>query len=316
MIVHPSPPTDVPSLVEAYREVLGTFIGTCDGLRAAEWELPTACPGWTPREHLAHVVHIEDYLAGSEHPVSGWSGDDASLEVSVGSPEHVRNHFGVWIEEGIRARADRAPGELVAELRGLVDLRVAQMYDPDLALDTPVRSAMGEEQDFGTLVRLRISDVWAHGQDIRAAVGRPGALDSPGASIFTAHVLSAVPRVVARRVAPEPGTVVIVESTGPVTGRAGVRIGTDAQGEPVAHELFTGQAEEAEAAASGEGSADAAASADTAAPAADAVTTIALSTHELTRRAAGRQTTEDTAYHVIGDEDLARRVLDALTLTP
>ena len=41
-----------------------------------------------------------------------------------------------------------------------------------------------------------------------------------------------------------------------------------------------------------------------------------LSTHELTRRAAGRQSAEETAYQVQGDEDLASRVLDALDVTP
>lgn len=307
MVVHPPPPADVPSLIEAYREVLGAFVDTCDGLRAAEWDLPTACTGWTARDHLAHIVHIEDHLTGGEHPASGWSGADAGRPtIEVGRPEHVRNDFGVWVEEGVRARADRSPDELLAELRGLIEVRVAQMYDPDLELDTPVRSVRGEQAEFGQLVELRLSDVWVHTQDLRTALDRPGALDSPGAAVFTAAVLAAVPRVVARRVSPPVGTVVIVESTGPVTGRGGVRITTDADGEPVAHELFTGHVEEHE-----EGEAGSAEDQPE-----EAVTTIALSTHELTRRAAGRQSTEDTAYQVHGDEDLARRVLDALVLTP
>ena len=81
---------------------------------------------------------------------------------------------------------------------------------------------------------------------------------------------------------------------------------TDAEGNSVAHELFTGHVEEHE-----EGDAPAAEDQPE-----ESVTTISLSTHELTRRAAGRQSTEDTAYQVHGDEDLARRVLDALVLTP
>lgn len=304
MVVHPSPPADVPSLVEAYREVLGTFLSTCDGLRAAEWELPTACPGWTPREHVAHVLHLEDHLSGGEHPVSGWSSveRDDDLSIEVGDPEHVRNDFGVWTEEGVRARGHLSPEELLTELRGVVDLRIAQLYDPDLELDTPVRSVMGEQAPLGELLELRLCDVWLHGQDIRAAVDRPGALDSPGAAVFTARVLGSLARVVERRVQPEPGTVVILESTGPVTGRAGVRMATDGEGHPVAHELFSGHAEDEDASVED--------------PAQDQVTTIALSTHELTRRAAGRQTTQDTAYQVNGDDALAQAVLDALTLTP
>ncbi|QFG69681.1 maleylpyruvate isomerase family mycothiol-dependent enzyme [Ornithinimicrobium pratense] len=308
MVVHPSPPADVPSLIEAYRTVLGGFVDTCDGLRPAEWDLPTACAGWTARDHLAHVVHIEDQLTGGEHPISGWADGSRSEqeEIEVGRPEHVRNSFGVWIEEGVRARAEHSPEDLLAELRGLIDVRVAQMYDPDLELDTSVRSVQGDQMPFGKLTVLRLCDVWVHTQDIRGVVDRPGLLDSPGAVVFTAAVLGALPDVVARRIDPPAGTVVILESTGPVTGRGGVRITTDTDGEQVAHELFTGHVEEHE-----EGDAPAAEDQPE-----ESVTTISLSTHELTRRAAGRQSTQETAYHVHGDEDLARQVLDALVLTP
>ena len=103
MVVHPSPPADVPSLIEAYREVLGGFVDTCDGLREAEWDLPIACAGWTARDHLAHVVHVEDQLTGSEHPLTGWADGPGREQapIEVGSPEHVRHDFGVWVEEGL-----------------------------------------------------------------------------------------------------------------------------------------------------------------------------------------------------------------------
>ncbi|WP_431473164.1 maleylpyruvate isomerase N-terminal domain-containing protein [Ornithinimicrobium sp. W1665] len=108
MPVHPAPPVDVSGLVEAYRQTLSSFCDVADSLREQEWDLPTACPGWTARDHLAHVVHVEDYLSGSEHPGAGWSGvgDDP---VRVGEPEHVRNSLGAWVEEGVRARRDQDP---------------------------------------------------------------------------------------------------------------------------------------------------------------------------------------------------------------
>lgn len=301
MVVHPLPPADVPSFIEAYREVLGTFVGTCDGLREAEWELPTSCPGWTVKDHVAHVVHVESVLAGLAHPAEGHTDD---LEIRVGSPEHVRHSFGAWMEEGVRAREDLTGPELVQALREVAEIRLAALYDPDLEMDTPVPSVRGRQDPFGEVIALRVADIWVHGQDIRAVVDRPGALDSPGAAVFTSYVLSTVPDIVlGLEPVPAPGTVVILESTGPVTGRAGVRIGTDAEGAPCAHELFTGHT-----------------SAEDDSPdvdeSPDAVTTIMLSTHELTRRAAGRQTAEETAYQVQGDEDLASRVLDALDVTP
>lgn len=303
MPVHPAPPVDVTGLIEAYRQTLSSFCDVADSLREQEWDLPTACPGWTARDHLAHVVHVEDYLSGSEHPGAGWSGVDDD-PVRVGEPEHVRNSFGVWIEEGVRARREKDPRALVAELRGLVDVRAASMYDPDLELDTLVRSVRGRQATFEDLTRRRLIDVWVHEQDLRDALDRPGSLDSPGASQLVASVLDALPAVVLDRVRPEPGTVVILECTGPVTARGGVRIGTDADGEPVAHELFTGHT----------GAEDDVPSVDD--ESADRTTSIALSTHALGRRAAGRCPSEGTAYHVVGDEELARAVLDAIAVTP
>lgn len=310
MAVNPSPPSDLPSLVEAYRAVVTSFADVADGLRESDWDLPTACPGWTPRDHLAHVVHVEDYLSGSEHPVAGWADTLASAAVdtapiSVGAPEHVRHDLGAWLEEGVRARRRRDPRELTSELRGLMEIRSASMYDADLDLDTPVRAPMGEQMPFGELTRLRLMDIWLHEQDLREALSRPGSLDSAGASQWTDHVLGALTQVVLERVRPEPGTVVILESTGPVTGRAGVRVSTetDEEGRPVGHELFTGHADDGDQRTPEEVDAE-------------ETTIIQLSTEELGRRAAGRRSTEETAYQVSGDEDLARRVLDAYVLTP
>ena len=129
-------------------------------------------------------------------------------------------------------------------------------------------------------------------------------LDSAGASQWTEHVLDALGRIVLEEVGPDPGTVVILESTGPVTGRAGIRVTEpDEEGNPQGHELFSGQAEEGDQRTQAEIDAE-------------ATTTIQLSTHALALRAAGRRPTGETAYHVVGDEDLARRVLDAYVLTP
>ncbi|MDO5740522.1 MAG: maleylpyruvate isomerase family mycothiol-dependent enzyme [Ornithinimicrobium sp.] len=317
MPVHPAPPTDIPSLIEAYRAVVTSFAGVADGLRDTDWEQPTTCPGWSAHDHLAHVVHLEDILSGSDHPVTGWSeqaaGHRHSRAVKVGSPQHVRNDFGVWIEEGVQARRDRSPGELIAELRGLMEVRSASMYDPDLTAQTLVPSVMGEQATFEELLRLRLADIWVHEQDLRELVGRPGSLDSAGASQWTTYIMDALDRVVVRRVKAEPGTVVILETTGPVVARAGVRVGVDEADQPIGRALFSGHTE-APSETGGDSDSHGASSAPEAHP--EHITTISLSTDALTRRAAGRRSTADTAYQVVGDEDLARRVLDAYVITP
>lgn len=306
MVVHPPPPADAPALIEAYRQTLDSFISTCDGLRADDWGLDTACPGWRIRDHLAHIVHLEDHLSrqGAEEPADeGGHDSDETAGIAPGRPAHVRHEFGAWLEQGVRRLADRDPVELVAELRGLADLRTAQVYGPDVDLETPLPGIRGAVTPLGRLLQLRMLDIWVHEQDIREAVGRPGALDAPGASQFTEYVLDHLPELAAEHLDPtltgEAGApvTVILESTGPVTGRAGVRLGTDADGGRTVHTLFTGHSESEE---SDEGT----------------TTMIALSTHELARRAAGRRSTDDTAYQVTGDEELARVLLDALVVVP
>lgn len=306
MPVHPAAPADVTELAAAYRQTLTSFADLADGLREEDWARPTSCPGWSARDVLAHVVHIEDYLTGSEHPIRGAASAAAAPAAPDASvPPHVRNSFGAWNEEGVRARDHLTPAELVAELRGLLEVRSASMYDVELTLDTPVRSVRDRRASFGEVTRRRLVDVWVHEQDLREVVDRPGSLDSPGASQFVDLVMASLGPVVLSRLDLPPGTVVILESTGPVGARGGIRTGVDADGAPISHELFTGHP--------GEDTVDE----DGAATGGDEqVTTIALSTHALTRRAAGRTPTEQTAYHVVGDEDLARRVLDALALTP
>lgn len=301
-LVHPAPPADVTELVAAYRQTVTSFADVADGLTDQEWARPTSCAGWTAHDHLAHVVHVEDYLVTGRHP--GGPPGATTEPVEPGRPDHVHSPFTAWMEEGVRARDGVAPDELVSQLRELVEIRSAGMYDAELTLDTPVHGTLGRDTTFGRLTRLRIQDVWVHEQDLREVVDRPGSLDSPGASQFLDSIMRMLPRRVLEQVAPDPGTVVILESTGPVTARAGVRIGLDAAGEVVAHDLFTGRtaADDEDPSVDDES--------------ADRTTTISMSTHSLTRRAAGRVSTEDTAFHVVGDEDLARRVLDALVVTP
>lgn len=71
--MHPAGPADVPSLVEAYRHTLSSFADPADTVREQEWDRATCCPGWSARDHLAHVVHVEVKV-----PVAGW--DSHGLE--------------------------------------------------------------------------------------------------------------------------------------------------------------------------------------------------------------------------------------------
>lgn len=291
MPIHPSPPTDLHGKANALVHGLQAVIDLGHASSPADLDLATSCPGWSVRDVLAHVADIEAYLDGADH-----------VEVDLPDRGHLRHSLGEWIEHGVQRRRGRTGEELVEELQTLLHNRQSSLANPELTLDTEVRGLRGRPTSLGTLLDRRLVDIWVHEQDIREALAHPGNLDTAGAASFVAVIVDSFPEIVASRVQPEIGTTIILESTGPVTARAGVRIIADDEGAPSAHPLFTGEVDPAH-----DESLD---------HSEEERVSIAMSTDALTRRSAGRRSVEDTSYRVVGDEALAERVVAALAITP
>lgn len=79
-------------------------------------------------------------------------------------------------------------------------------------------------------MRNRAFDVWVHEQDLRAALGRPGNLDSPGAHITRDVLLSALPKVVAKDAGAPPNSAVVFDIHGPIEFLRTVRVDADGHG--------------------------------------------------------------------------------------
>src|SRR6478609_3351267 len=199
-------------------------------------------------------------------------------------------------EQDVESRRAVSGREVVAELAEFHPERMASLRTADTELDTVVGGFFGPEATFGLQLRRRIIDLWCHEQDIRVALDRPGNLDSAAAAVFTAEILEALPRVAARVAGIEPGHAVVLDVTGPVQARGGVRISTGEDGRPFGETLFSGQGR-----LEGDEQLD--------------VTSIQLTTDALTRRAAGRREVDDLRFTVHGDDAIARRVLESLVLT-
>lgn len=289
MPIHPAAPDDLPGLVEAFRQTVQAVVDLGHGCRPDDFARPTPCPGWTALDHFAHVAAVEAYLDGAPNP-----------DVELPERGHLHHEFAEWMERGVQARRGTTGADVVAELETLLHNRLSSLANPDLTVDTEVRAPIDTTLPLGKLLRLRLMDIWTHEQDLREVLDRPGDLDAVGASVFLETLDRSFPALMAKRLDLPEGTAVILDCTGPVTARIGVRMSRDADGRPWAHALFSGDAE---------------AESDTP-PVEGPTTTIVLSTDSLTRRAAGRRTTVDTAYQAVGDEDLAARVLDALVITP
>lgn len=280
MPMHPPAPSDLQGLIEAWRQTIDAVIDLGIGLRAEDFDRETTRPGHTIRDVITQVVAREAELAG-----------DAAAD-----------------------RSGRAGAGLITELREVNDRRLAQLYAavpttemvaPGMPVDDEREAALAE--DVATVasavheLRTRCCEVWIAEQDIREAIGRPGNLDTPAAAVFLEYVemsfAEKVTWVAGERELPV-GTAIIVESTGPLVGRMGVWMSEGNEGR-TAVRMFQGDLEH---------------SGVTDVIPMPAITSIALSTEELTRRVAGRRAVADTRYTVRGDEDLAAHVLDAMVV--
>ncbi|WP_188836950.1 maleylpyruvate isomerase family mycothiol-dependent enzyme [Flexivirga endophytica] len=295
MPTQPLPPEGLDEMVTAYAGTTQAVLELGMTCRPDDFDLPTQCPGWTVKDQISHV-------AGVEAPLAGGPEDDADV------PDHpwIRHDTGRFMERAVQTRRPRTGHEVVQELAHVLPRRVRALRDPELTLDSPMPALVGGTGTIGAQLPRRIIDIWCHEQDLREALDRPGNLDSAAAAAFVTAVLNAFPRRAARA-GLEPGTSVIIECTGPVLAREGVRITRTSDGSLQAEALFSGQAHVDE-------TDDSTGEIIVVPP--GSMTTIRLTTEALTRRGAGRVPTADLRYAVEGDEDIAARVLDVLAITP
>jgi len=281
MSLHPAAPEDLPALTAAYVQTIQSISDLGHSLRPGDVERETQCPGWTVLDQFAHVVSLEAWVQGEEPP-----------ELDAGAPEE-RPGIGGIVDRFLASRRDRSLEELLEELDDLATNRVQHLEAETTSPEDPATGPFGATTLRG-LMENRLFDLWVHEQDIREAIGRPGNLDGPAAAHTVRLLFAALPRIVARTAQVPDGHAVILDLSGPVVGRAGARV-EERDGKPHGIPLFTGDTEQHP----------------------DVVTTtITMSTQAATRRAAGRVSTQDTHVTVTGDEDIARRVLDALVIAP
>ena len=283
MALHPAPPTDVRGLIDAWRHTVQAVIDLGHSCHQADFERPTACPGWTVKDQISHIVGTELWVGTGEVP-----------QVQVPRYGHVRHEMGAFLEKAVEVRRARVGEVVVAELAQVFAMRITQYDRPGLSLDSPQLSPLGN-RTLREVLTNRIMDVWCHEQDIRAALNRPGHLDSGAAAVFMSELWGKVPDLLVHADIPDEHAV-IFDSTGPVAGRVGARIVHDEHGSPSAVPLFSGHGHTVHAG--------------------EHTTTITLTTEAMTRRAAGRGDTDSIHYTVHGDPAIARRAMDALSFTP
>ena len=285
MSLDPAAPQSLPDLVDAFEQTARAVIDLGRGCGEDDLARPTDCPGWTVHDQLAHVVGVEAWLEGHKDP-----------RVQLPQYDHIRSDLGKRIEYAVEVRRGHTGAEVIAELEDVLAQRLSTLRDPALTAASIIPGPFGPDQA-AMVVAMRTFDVWTHEQDIRASLGRPGNLGSAAATVFISLAVTQLPKLIAKGAALESGHEVVVDVIGSgagVAARAGVRVVMDEQGRPRGHAMTDGELQQRTS---------------------DSTTTISLSTEAFTRRAAGRRSVSDTAYSVVGDDVVARSVLEALVVT-
>ena len=263
------------ALVALWWGAVDSFTRVLEHVADDQWSAPTDLPGWDVRAVAAHTAHLEALLAGRPHE-----------EVEIGDAPHARGMMGRFTEQGVLARRDESPDDLITEIRESTTARHTQLLaEPPTDASAPAPGAFGAiGWTTGLLLRNRPLDVWMHEQDVRRALEMPGNLDSPAAIHSADYLMESLPYVVGKRAQAPVGAVVRLEVTGhaPVT----VAVGEDGRGR-----RSTSEGDE-----------------PTVALAMDRETFVLL--------AGGRRTAAADDVRLTGDTELGERIVAALGVTP
>jgi len=216
-------------LVASWQSACDDFLDLVTPLSQAEWDAPTALPGWSVGDIVAHVSWIEGLLMGESDP---------SHDPDWASLPHAVTDFGRITEIPVDLRRGWTREAVLIELSDRVARRASELdagpQDASLEVIGPLGPA-----PLGRVLRMRALDTWVHEQDIREALDRPGHLDTPGARATASQLLPGLGKVWAKRAGAQPGDVLEVRITGPgVEGGAIVAVGDDGRARMVGNDLL------------------------------------------------------------------------------
>lgn len=263
--------------VAAWRSAADDTVALLRTLDDSDWSRPTDLPGWDVRGVVAHLAHLESDLCGIKQK-----------RVEVPTGPHLTAPTSVFTEMGLVARADMSGPEITDELEECVRTRHA-MLEADPPTDgkaDPPRTPGRIGWNWETLLSNRVVDMWMHEQDVRRAVGRPGGMDTPGAAHTVATFVRGIPYAVGKKVAPPSGTSVVLD----VTGVSPVHLAVEV--DPTGRAVVLTE--------------------DPATPS----VSLRMDRESFVVLAGGRRPADTVPVEIAGDEELGRRVLEALAVTP
>lgn len=183
--------------VDCLLESMDSVVDLLDQLDDTEWRVQSLCPAWQVRQVVAHLDGIEEAL-------TGWrpSGDTPAPFEIVGN---VFDEVDDW-----------SPDRLLDRFRTVLAQRRSELLTADPTMFDEVSWTPVGIQTYRRFMAIRNFDFWAHEQDIRVPLGRPGHTTGPAAELALDEVRRSFGYIVGKRAGIPDGSTVLVELTGPI----------------------------------------------------------------------------------------------------
>lgn len=217
MTVHPS----LQTYIDAWSHSIEAISELVTPLVEGEWNRPTACPGWSVRDVVSHVIGVECEMLGDPRPIHTLPRDLF----------HVKDELSRYLEVQVDVRRCHTAPEMTAELEYTIIRRSRQLRNETRDPERKIRGPLaGKEETLERILQMRAFDVWVHEQDLRRALNKPGNLDSPGAVVARDLLLEGLPKVVAKDAGAPPNSAVVIDVNGPLDFMRTVRVDSEGRG--------------------------------------------------------------------------------------
>lgn len=179
------------------------------------WQRPTACPGWSVKDLVAHLLggNISRLSFGRDHLLRKQSARAPTSNAEL--IDWINQQNAVWVQA-----AERISPPVLIDFLALTDRQVAEFF-ATLDMQAPAAIGVGwsgETQSANWFdVGREYTEKWFHQQQIREAVGAPGLIERRWLLPVIEICLRALPYTY-QAVAADAGTALVVRIDGDAGG--------------------------------------------------------------------------------------------------
>lgn len=190
-------------IVEGLAQTWGNLDAALRPQPPAAYDAPTACPGWSVRDVLSHLLGFESMLRGA--PVPAHEGP---------WPDYVVNPIGEFNEAFVQANRARPGVEVLDDFRAAAGESLAALRSLDEAGWDKVGWSPEGDRPYHRFQETRLLDSWIHLEDVRDALALATPEGETGEEVTLNRFESALPYVVGKKAGAPDATSVRLNLTG------------------------------------------------------------------------------------------------------